>query len=161
MTETFQDQTELRALMPLAELVSDFDDQLKSATAGFASFSYELADYAKADIVKTDILVAGEVVPGLSRFLPTETVEKESRRMVIKLKETLPHQQFAQPIQARVGGKFIAREDIPAVKKQLGNFGKNGGDRTRKMKLWAKQKRGKERLQSRAQVRISQPYSKN
>ena len=155
MTETFQDQTELRALMPLAELVSDFDDQLKSATAGFASFSYELADYAKADIVKTDILVAGEVVPGLSRFLPTETVEKESRRMVIKLKETLPHQQFAQPIQARVGGKFIAREDIPAVKKQLGNFGKNGGDRTRKMKLWAKQKRGKERLQSRAQVRIS------
>jgi GTP-binding protein LepA len=154
-TETFQDQTEIRAMMPLAELVSDFDDQLKSATAGFASFSYEIADYAKADIVKTDILVAGDVVPGLSRFLPRNTVEKEARRMVEKLKETLPRQQFAQPIQARVNGKFIAREDIPAVKKQLGNFGKNGGDRTRKMKLWAKQKKGKERLQSRAQVRIT------
>ena len=152
---TFQDQMEIKASMPLAELVSDFDDQLKSATAGFASFSYELADYAKADIVKADILVAGDIVPGLSRFLPTDTVEKETRRMVGKLKETLPHQQFAQPIQARVNNKFIAREDIPAMKKQLGNFGKNGGDRTRKMKLWAKQKRGKERLQSRAQVRIT------
>ena len=152
---TFQDQMEIKALMPLAELVSDFDDQLKSATAGFASFSYELADYAKADIVKAEILVAGDIVPGLSRFLPTNTVEKEARRMVEKLKETLPGQQFAQPIQARVNNKFIAREDIPAIKKQLGNFGKNGGDRTRKMKLWAKQKRGKERLQSRAQVRIT------
>ena len=155
MNRTFQDQMEIKASMPLAELVSDFDDQLKSATAGFASFSYELADYAKADIVKADILVAGDIVPGLSRFLPTDTVEKETRRMVGKLKETLPHQQFAQPIQARVNNKFIAREDIPAMKKQLGNFGKNGGDRTRKMKLWAKQKRGKERLQSRAQVRIT------
>ncbi len=155
MNRTFQDQMEIKASMPLAELVSDFDDQLKSATAGFASFSYELADYAKADIVKVDILVAGDIVPGLSRFLPTNTVEKEARRMVEKLKETLPHQQFAQPIQARVNNKFIAREDIPAMKKQLGNFGKNGGDRTRKMKLWAKQKIGKERLQSRAQVRIT------
>ncbi len=152
---TFQDQSEIKASMPLAELVSDFDDQLKSATAGFASFSYELAEYAKADVVKVDILVAGEVVPGLSRFLPTSTVLKEARRMVEKLKETLPHQQFSQPIQARVNNKFIAREDIPAMKKQLGNFGKNSGDRTRKMKLWAKQKKGKERLQSRAQVRIT------
>lgn len=154
-TRTFQDQTEIKAMMPLAELVSDFDDQLKSATAGFASFSYELADYAKADIVKADILVAGELVPGLSRFFPKNTVEKEARRMVGKLKDSLPHQQFAQPIQARAENKIIAREDIPAMKKQLGNFGKNGGDRTRKMKLWAKQKKGKERLQSRAQVRIT------
>jgi GTP-binding protein LepA len=154
-TRTFQDQMEIKAVMPLAELVSDFDDQLKSSTAGFASFSYELAEYAKADVVKADILVAGEVVPGLSRFFPAETVEKEARRMVGKLKETLPRQQFAQPIQARVNNKFIAREDIPAVKKELGNFGKNGGDRTRKMKLWSKQKRGKKRLQSRAQVRIT------
>ncbi|MGC9610835.1 MAG: translation elongation factor 4 [Minisyncoccia bacterium] len=154
-TRTFQDRTEIKAMMPLAELVSDFDDQLKSATAGFASFSYELADYAKADIIKVDILVAGEVVPGLSRFFPKGTVEKEARRMVEKLKEALPRQQFAQPIQARAQNKFIAREDIPSVKKELGNFGKNGGDRTRKMKLWSKQKKGKKRLQSRAQVRIT------
>jgi GTP-binding protein LepA len=154
-THTFQDQAEIKAKMPLAELVSDFDDQLKSATAGFASFSYELADYVKADIIKADILVAGEVVPGLSRFFPKNTVEKEARRMVEKLKEALPRQQFAQPIQARAQNKFIAREDIPATKKELGNFGKNGGDRTRKMKLWSKQKKGKKRLQSRAQVRIT------
>jgi len=153
-THTFQDQTEIKADMPLAELVSDFDDQLKSVTAGFASFSYELTDYVKADIVKVDILVAGDVVPGLSRFFPTNTVEKEARRMVEKLKETLPHQQFAQPIQARANNKFIAREDIPAMRKDVTGY-LYGGDRSRKMKLWKKQKKGKKKLQSRAQVRIS------
>jgi GTP-binding protein LepA len=153
-THTFQDQTEIKAGMPLAELVSDFDDQLKSATAGFASFSYELADYAKADIEKVDILVAGDVVPGLSRFFPKSTMEKESRKMVEKLKETLPRQQFAQPIQARAENKFIAREDIPAMRKDVTGY-LYGGDRSRKMKLWSKQKKGKKKLQSRAQVRIS------
>ncbi len=153
-THTFQDQTEIKAAMPLAELVSDFDDQLKSATAGFASFSYELADYAKADIVKADILVAGDIVPGLSRFFPVNTVEKEARRMVEKLKETLPRQQFAQPIQVRVQNKFIAREDIPAMRKDVTGY-LYGGDRSRKMKLWSKQKKGKKKLQSRAQVRIT------
>lgn len=153
-TETFQNQTEIKAKMPLAELVSDFDDQLKSATAGYASFSYELADYRKADIERVDIAVAGESIPGLSRFFPKETVQYEARQLVERLKKTLPQQQFSQPIQAKVGAKIIAREDIPAMRKELGNFGKNGGDRTRKMKLWQKQKKGKERLKARAHVRI-------
>ncbi len=154
MTETFQNQTEIKAIMPLAELVSDFDDQLKSATAGYASFSYELADYMKADIVKIDIAIAGEIIPGLSRFFPKSTLQYEARELVERLKKTLPQQQFAQPIQAKDHGKVIAREDIPALRKELGNFGKNGGDRTRKMKLWQKQKKGKERLKARAHVRI-------
>ncbi len=153
-TETFQNQTEIKAKMPLAELVSDFDDQLKSATAGYASFSYELADYRKADIERVDVAVAGELIPGLSRFFPKETVQYEARQLVERLKKTLPQQQFPQPIQAKVGAKIIAREDIPAMRKELGNFGKNGGDRTRKMKLWQKQKKGKERLKARAHVRI-------
>ncbi len=153
-TETFHNQTEIKAKMPLAELVSDFDDQLKSATAGYASFSYELADYRKANIERVDVAVAGELIPGLSRFFPKETVQYEARQLVERLKKTLPQQQFAQPIQARVGAKIIAREDIPAMRKELGNFGKNGGDRTRKMKLWQKQKKGKERLKARAHVRI-------
>ncbi len=153
-TETFQNQTEIKAKMPLAELVSDFDDQLKSATAGYASFSYELADYRRADIERVDVAVAGELIPGLSRFFPKETVQYEARQLVERLKKTLPQQQFPQPIQARTGAKIIAREDIPALRKELGNFGKNGGDRTRKMKLWQKQKKGKERLKARSHVRI-------
>jgi GTP-binding protein LepA len=153
-TSTLEDQARIDAMMPLAELISDFDDQLKSLTSGFASMSYELAGYEKADIVRVDIAVAGDNVPGLSRFFPRSTAETEGRRMAEKLKKTLPRQQFSQAIQAKIGSKIIAREDIPAMKKELGNFGKNGGDRTRKMKLWAKQKRGKEKLLANARVTI-------
>ena len=153
-TSTLDDQAQIDASMPLAELISDFDDQLKSLTSGFASMSYELAGYEKADIVRVDIAVAGDNVPGLSRFFPRATSETEGRRMAEKLKNTLPHQQFSQAIQAKIGSKIIAREDIPALRKELGNFGKNGGDRTRKMKLWAKQKRGKEKLLENARVVI-------
>ncbi len=153
-TSTLEDQARIDAIMPLAELISDFDDQLKSLTSGFASMSYELAGYERADIVRVDIAVAGENVPGLSRFFPRATAEIEGRRMAEKLKKTLPRQQFPQAIQAKIGSKIIAREDIPAIRKELGNFGKNGGDRTRKMKLWAKQKRGKEKLLANARVTI-------
>ncbi len=153
-TSTLEDQARIDAIMPLAELISDFDDQLKSLTSGFASMSYELAGYEKADIVRVDIAVAGDNIPGLSRFFPRATSETEGRRMAEKLKKTLPRQQFSQAIQAKIGSKIIAREDIPAMKKELGNFGKNGGDRTRKMKLWAKQKRGKEKLLANARVTI-------
>ncbi|MCL4403792.1 translation elongation factor 4 [Patescibacteria group bacterium] len=153
-TSTLEDQAQIDAVMPLAELISDFDDQLKSLTSGFASMSYELAGYEKADIVRVDIAVAGDNVPGLSRFFPRATSETEGRRMAEKLKNTLPRQQFSQAIQAKIGSKIIAREDIPALRKELGNFGKNGGDRTRKMKLWAKQKRGKEKLLENARVVI-------
>lgn len=154
-TKSLGDNLEITALIPLTELISDFDDQLKSLTSGFASFSYELYDYKKAEVEKIDCFVAGELIPGMSRFLPKQNLEKEARKIAEKLKNLLPRQQFAQAIQIKVGGKIIAREDIPALRKLLGHFGKNPGDRTRKMKLWQKQKRGKEKLKSLAKVKIS------
>lgn len=141
--------------MPLAELIRDFDDQLKSVSAGYASFSYELSGEKKTDAERLDILVMEEVVPALTRIVRKSDVEREARSTVERLKDLLPKMQFSQPIQARVQGRIIARETISASKKQLGNFGKNGGDVTRKMKLWRKQKRGKERLQERGKVNLS------
>ncbi len=153
-TRIVGDRAEVSARMPLAELISDFDDQLKSATAGFASFSYELAEYEHADIVRVDILVSGNAIPGLSRFFPDGTHEKEGRKMVERLKEILPRQQFAQPIQAVAENKVIAREDIPALRKDVTGY-LYGGDRTRKMKLWKKQQRGKKRLKERSETKIT------
>jgi GTP-binding protein LepA len=154
-TKMLLDKIIIETIMPLAELVSDFDDRLKSVSGGFASFSYENAGYKKNDLVRMDILVADEMVPGLSRIIPREGIEYEARKMAKLLKETLPGQQFPQAIQAKAMGRIIARETIPAMKKDVGNFGKNGGDRTRKMKLWKKQKEGKKKLLSMAKVRIS------
>ncbi len=145
------------AKLPLAELVSDFDDKLKSASKGFASMSYEPIGYEDADVVKMDIFVAESLVPGLTRVVFSADAERVARTTVERLKDLLPGQQFSQAIQASVGGKIIARETIPAMRKLLGNFGKTGGDRTRKMKLWKKQKEGKKRLQERGtneQVKI-------
>ncbi|MDE2001491.1 MAG: translation elongation factor 4 [Patescibacteria group bacterium] len=136
----------ISATLPLSDLVRDFDDQLKSISAGYASLSYEIASYEKAEVAKLEVLVAGHDVGGLTRIVHTEDLEKDARKTVERLKDLLPPLQFSQAIQAVVGGKVVARETIPALKKELGNFGKNGGDRTRKMKLWKKQQRGKERL---------------
>ena len=145
----------IEAKMPLRELIRDFDDRLKSASQGYASFTYELAGEREADVEKLEILVVEEVVPALTRIVPKKDVEREGRQTVERLKELLPKEQFSQAIQAKTQGKIIARETIPALKKKLGDFGKNGGDRTRKMKLWKKQERGKERLQGTARVDIS------
>lgn len=153
-TETLGDRVHLITQMPLAELVSDFDDQLKSSTKGMASFSYEVLEYAKADVVRVDILVSHEVIPGLSRFLPREVATREARKMVDRLKEHLPRQQWTQPIQAQAEGKIVAREDIPALRKDVTGY-LYGGDRSRKMKLWKKQQRGKKNLEARAQVQIA------
>ncbi len=145
----------IEAKMPLRELIRDFDDRLKSASQGYASFTYELAGEREAEVEKLEILVVEEVVPALTRIVPKKDVEREGRQTVERLKELLPKEQFSQAIQAKAQGKIIARETIPALKKKLGDFGKNGGDRTRKMKLWRKQERGKERLQGTARVDIS------
>ncbi|MEK9173259.1 MAG: elongation factor 4, partial [Patescibacteria group bacterium] len=144
----------LQGKMPLSELIRDFDDQLKSLSQGFASFSYDLAGEEEADVEKIEILVANELVPALTRIIPKKDLEREARKSVEKLKELLPKQQFTQAIQAISGGRIIARETIPAMKKLLGNFGKTGGDRTRKMKLWKKQKRGKDRLKETGRVDV-------
>ncbi len=143
------------AKMPLRELIRDFDDRLKSVTQGYASFTYELAGERESEVEKLEILIVGEVIPALTRIVPRKDLEREGRQTVGRLKDLLPKEQFAQALQAQALGRIIARETIPAMKKLLGNFGKTGGDRTRKMKLWRKQKRGKEKLQSMARVELS------
>ncbi|MEK7187523.1 MAG: translation elongation factor 4 [Patescibacteria group bacterium] len=154
-TKNFGDDLLLVGKMPLAELMRGFDNTIKSVTAGYASFSYELIEEEPADVQKLEILVNEESIPALSRIVPRKDAEREGREMVDRLKDLLPKQQFKQPIQAKVLGRIIARETIPAIKKKLGDFGKNGGDITRKMKLWKKQKRGKEKLQELGKVTIS------
>jgi GTP-binding protein LepA len=145
----------IEAMMPLRELIRDFDDRLKSVSQGYASFTYELADEREADVEKLEIVVVGDVVPALTRIVPKKDIEREGRQTVERLKNLLPKEQFSQAIQASALGRIIARETIPAMKKELGNFGKNGGDRTRKMKLWKKQQRGKKRLEGTARVELS------
>ena len=153
-TQSLGEQIQLTAELPLSDLILDFDDRLKSASQGFASFSYDFSGFKEARVKKLDVLVAGELVPGLSRIVPEENLEGEARRMAERLKELLPRQQFAQAIQAVTGAKIIAREDIPALKKNVtGNL--YGGDRTRKMKLWKKQEKGKKKLKERGRVTIS------
>ncbi|MDO8504285.1 MAG: translation elongation factor 4 [Candidatus Liptonbacteria bacterium] len=140
--------------MPLSELIRDFDDQLKSASAGFASFSYELAGERKTDAERLDILLAGEVVPALTRIVRKSEIEREARSTVERLKSLLPKAQFSQAIQAQANGRILARETIPAMRKDVTGY-LYGGDRSRKMKLWKKQKRGKEKLLERAKVNLS------
>ncbi|HEY4497054.1 MAG TPA: translation elongation factor 4 [Candidatus Paceibacterota bacterium] len=149
------DNIEIKADLPLSELILDFDDKLKSVSSGYASFSYEMKGFLPARVKRLDIVVAGEVVHGLSRVVYEDSLDSEGRKMTTKLKDILPKQQFAQAIQAVVGGRIIARETIPALQKRLGDFGKTGGDRTRKMKLWKKQKEGKARLKETGRVNIS------
>lgn len=151
----------ISAKMPLAELISDFDDRLKSISAGFASYSYEFIDFGKADLVKLEILVAYKPVPGLIRILPGKRIVSEGRRMTERLKTLLPQQQFSQAIQAVSDGRVIARETIPALKKDVTGY-LYGGDRTRKMKLWQKQKKGKKKLlQMAGEIKIPVKVFKN
>lgn len=145
----------IQAIMPLRELIRDFDDRMKSVSQGYASFTYELAGERESEVEKLEIVVVNDVVPALTRIVPKKDLEREGRQTVERLKELLPKEQFSQAIQAKAQGRIIARETISAMKKELGNFGKNGGDRTRKMKLWKKQEKGKERLQAGARVDIS------
>ena len=139
--------------MPLSELIRDFDDQLKSVSAGYASFSYELGEEAPAEVEKLEILIAGEVVSALTRIVHAKDAEREARQTVERLKELLPREQFAVALQASVRGRIVARETIPALRKDVTGY-LYGGDRTRKMKLWKKQKKGKEKLKKFAKVNI-------
>lgn len=153
-TDRFGNRMTIQARMPLAELISDFDDALKSVSQGFASFSYREDGWKTSDLVRMDIFVAGEIVSGLSRIIPRDKLEREARAMVIRLKKTLPRQQFTQALQARAGGRVVARENIPALRKDVTGY-LYGGDRTRKMKLWKKQQRGKKKLARLSHVRIA------
>lgn len=138
---------------PLANLLTDFYDQLKSLTSGYGSFNYELADYRAEDLVKLDFYVAGERVDALSLIVHRSEAPGLGRETVAKLKDVIPRQQFKVSLQAAIGGKFIAREDISAYRKDVTGY-LYGGDVSRKKKLLAKQTRGKARMKKIGKVDI-------
>ncbi len=141
--------------IPLAEVVVDFYDQLKSVSSGYASLNYEILDFRVSDLVRLDILVAGEKIEALTSIVPKKGASRIGRQLVEKLKKLIPRQLFAVSLQAAVGGRILAREDIPALRKDVtGHL--YGGDITRKRKLWEKQKRGKKRLKKIGKVNIPQ-----
>lgn len=143
------------AEIPLLELITGFYDQLKSSTSGFASFDFEVKDYKEAKLVKLDILVNHEAVEGLSQIVHAEKTESFGRKLVEKLKEVIPRQQISIPVQAAIGSKIIARETVPAFRKDVTQK-LYGGDVTRKRKLLEKQKKGKRRMRRFGQVEIPQ-----
>lgn len=138
---------------PLANLLTDFYDQLKSITSGYGSFNYELADYRAEDLVRLDFYVAGEKVDSLSIMVHRTEAERLGREIVEKLKQVIPRQQFAVSLQAAIGGRFIAREDISAFRKDV-TIGLYGGDVSRKKKVLAKQAKGKKRMKRFGKVEI-------
>ena len=138
---------------PLANLLTDFYDQLKSITSGYGSFNYELDNYRAEDLVKVDFYVAGERVDALSVMVHRSEADRLGRETVAKLKEVIPRQNFQVALQAGIGGRFIAREDLSAYRKDV-TTGLYGGDVSRKKKVLAKQKKGKERMKRFGKVDI-------
>lgn len=130
---------------PLANLLTDFYDQLKSVTSGYGSFNYELDAYRAEDLVRVDFYVAGEIVDALSVMTHRSEAPRLGREIVGKLKEVIPRQNFQVALQAAIGGRFIAREDISAYRKDV-TTGLYGGDVSRKKKVLAKQAKGKKRM---------------
>lgn len=138
---------------PLANLLTDFYDQLKSVTSGYGSFNYELSDYRAEDLVRVDFYIAGDMVAALSIMTHKTEAQSIGRSTTKKLKEVIPRQNFQVAIQAAIGGRFIAREDVSAYRKDV-TSGLYGGDVSRKKKVLAKQKKGKERLKRFGKVDI-------
>ncbi len=139
--------------VPLREIIVDFYDKLKGISQGFASMNYEMIGYKKGDLVKLEILIAGEKEQAFSTIVPKEKAFEEGKSMVNKLKKVLPSQLFSVPLQAIVQGKVIARETIRAKRKDV-TASLYGGDVTRKRKLLERQKRGKKELKEKGRIHI-------
>jgi GTP-binding protein LepA len=131
--------------MPLASLITDFYDKLKTVTSGYASLNYEFKNYEKTDVIKLDILVADEKVESLATLVWRDEAFKVGKQIVNSLKESLPRQQFVVKIQAAIGGKIIAADRLSAMRKDV-TAKLYGGDVTRKNKLLDKQKKGKKKM---------------
>jgi len=143
----------IRYQLPLAEVIMNFYDKLKSVSAGYASLNYIPLGFRRGELVKLDVLIAGERKESLSRIVPKEKAYNEGKNLTAMLKKTLPKQQFAVSIQAAVGGKILARETLSAMRKDV-TAKLYGGDRTRKDKLLNKQKKGKKRMKESGKVSV-------
>jgi GTP-binding protein LepA len=155
MTFLSEQRVQLQYDLPLAEIVLDFFDQLKSRTKGYASLDYELLGERPSDLVKMDIMLAGDVVDALSMVVHKDKAYEHGRALTEKLRKQIPRQQFEVAIQASIGSKIIARESVKAVRKDV--IAKcYGGDITRKRKLLEKQKEGKKRMKQVGRIEVPQ-----